>query len=47
MVKLESLIKALFYLLEVKSADICEDQTQRLFWKKAKMHWNDKLIEKM
>lgn len=46
-VKLESLIKSLFYLLEYKANDICIDNTQKLFWKKAKNHWNDKLIEKM
>ena len=46
-VKLENFIKSLFYLLEVKSSDICIDKTQQLFWKKAKNHWNDKLIEKM
>lgn len=46
-VKLENFIKAFFYFIEVKSEDICEPKTQKLFWKKAKNHWNDKLIEKM
>lgn len=46
-VKLENFLKCFFYLLEVKSSDICIDKTQKLFWKKAKNNWNDKLIEKM
>lgn len=46
-VKLENFIKSFFYLLEYKSSDICIEKTQRLFWKKAKNHWNDKLLEKM
>lgn len=43
-VKLQNFIKCFFYLLEVKAEDICIDKTQKLFWKKAKKHWNDKLI---
>ena len=46
-VKLQSFIKAFFYFLEINSEDICEENTQKLFWKKAKNLWNDKLIEKM
>lgn len=46
-VKMENFIKSVFYLLEYKSEDVCEDNTQKLFWKKAKNHWNDKLLEKM
>jgi hypothetical protein len=46
-VKLENFIKSFFYLLEVKAEDICIDKTQKLFWKKAKNHWNDKLLQKM
>lgn len=46
-VKLQNFIKAFFYLLEINAEDICEENTQKLFWKKAKNHWNDKLLEKM
>lgn len=46
-VKLHNFIKAVFYLLEVKSEAICIENTQRLFWKKAKNLWNDSLIDKM
>ena len=46
-VKLENFIKSFFYLLEIKAEDICIDKTQKLFWKKAKNHWNDKLLQKM
>lgn len=46
-VKLQNFIKAVFYLLNTKSEEICIEHTQRLFWKKAKNLWNDSLIDKM
>jgi len=46
-VKLEHFIKCVFYLLEIDREAICEDNTQKLFWKKAKNLWNEDLIKKM
>ena len=46
-VKHHKLFKCIFYLLDFESNDICVEDTQLFFWKKARHHWNDKLIEKM
>ena len=46
-VKLQSMIKALYYFLEYNKDDICVEGSQLLFWKKARNLWNDELIRKM
>lgn len=46
-VKYQSLLKCIFYLLEHDKEDICIPGTQRLYWKKARFLWNDTLIAKM
>ena len=46
-VKHHKLFKCIFYLLDYESNDICVNDTQLFFWKKAKHHWNDALIDKM
>jgi hypothetical protein len=46
-VKYNGLIKALFYFLEFDRDTICIPETQKLFWKKANLLWNEDLIKKM
>lgn len=46
-VKHHKLFKCIFYLLDMESDKICVEDTQLFFWKKARHHWNDELIEKM
>ena len=46
-VKHHKLFKCIFYLLDFESDNICVENTQLFFWKKARHHWNDALIEKM
>ena len=45
--KMENLIKAIFYFLGVNKDAICVEGTQKFFWKKARHLWNDALLEKM
>jgi len=46
-VKLQPLFKAIFYFLEYDKEKICVEQSQLLFWKKAKDYWNEDLLKKM
>jgi hypothetical protein len=46
-VKLQNLIKAIFYLLGYNKEDICIEGTQILFWKKARHLWNKDFIDKL
>jgi len=46
-VKLHRLFKCIFYFLEFSSESICIEGTQVFFWKKARHHWNDALVQKM
>jgi hypothetical protein len=44
-VKMERIMQTLFYLLGYTREDLCEVGTNKLFWKKAREHWNEKLLE--
>lgn len=46
-VRMQTFLKCVFYFLEVSREDICELNTQNLFWKIARHHWNANLIKKM
>lgn len=46
-VKFPEFIKSIFYFLETDKEAICEESTQRLFWKKARHLWNADLIKKI
>ena len=46
-IKHHLLLKCLFYILEYDMDTICTTGTQEFFWKKAKHHWNEKLLQKM
>jgi len=46
-VKLQPLFKAIYYFLEYDKEKICVENSQLLFWKKAKEHWSQDLISKM
>ena len=46
-VKLQPLLKAIFYFLEYDKEKICVEKSQLLFWKTAKDHWNQDLLKKM
>jgi len=43
-VKHTNLIKCLFYLLEFDKDQICVEDSQMFFWKKARHLWNDELV---
>jgi len=44
-VKMERIMQTLFYLLGYTREDLCEVGTNKLFWKKAREHWNEKLLD--
>ncbi len=45
-VKLPRIMQTLFYLLSYKCEDLCEPETNKLFWKKAHLLWNEELLAK-
>lgn len=44
-VKMERIMQTLFYLLGYTREDLCEVATNKLFWKRARTLWNEKLLE--
>eukprot|EP01022_Parablepharisma_sp_SALTPOND_P015998 TRINITY_DN2300_c0_g1_i1.p1 TRINITY_DN2300_c0_g1~~TRINITY_DN2300_c0_g1_i1.p1 ORF type:complete len:516 (+),score=106.09 TRINITY_DN2300_c0_g1_i1:2776-4323(+) len=45
-VKMTRIMQTLFYLLGFKREDLCEPETNKLFWKKARKIWNEGLLDK-
>jgi hypothetical protein len=46
-IKHTRILQSLFYLLKYNREQICEDGTNRLFWKKAKKFFNDDILTKI
>lgn len=40
-------MQSIFYFLKYEREDICEKNTNKFFWKKAKNFLNEKFIEKL
>jgi hypothetical protein len=43
-IKMPRIMQSLFYMLEYERVDICEKNTNKFFWKKAKTMINDDFI---
>ena len=46
-IKMQRIFQSLFYLLGYTREAICERDTNKLFWKKAKNLWNKELLKKL
>jgi len=46
-IRFPRIFQGIFYLLGYKREDICEEKTNKLWWKKAKKHINDEFFLKM
>ena len=45
-IKMSRIMQTLFYLLGYTKEEICEPETNKLFWKKAKTLWTEELLQK-
>ena len=45
-VKMPRVMQTLYYLLGYTREELCEPETNRLFWKTARQHWNEGLLDK-
>lgn len=46
-IKLARIMQSLFYFLGFEREDICEPGTNKIFWKIAKLKWNEELLSKL
>jgi hypothetical protein len=40
-------MQSVFYLLQFSREDICQDGTNKFFWKKAKKHFNESFLDRL
>jgi hypothetical protein len=46
-IKMPRIFQSVFYFLGYNREDLCEVNTNKIFWKTAKNHWNDSLFKKI